>query len=119
VTGDSYLAIIAPAVDPGEVRRMAERAAERLPLVPAFERDGLVVLADTATRHRLFGEAGIAVGSTMARSGDAEITGRTDPWDARRFAEAFWGDHVAFFRRSGRRLAGSRSSRRSLPCCSR
>lgn len=101
MTGDRYLAIVAPAADPGEVQRLAERAAERFALVPAFECDGLVVLVDTATRHRLFGEAGIAVGSTMARSGDADIAGGTDRWDGRRFAGAFWGDHVAFFRQSG------------------
>jgi len=115
VTGDSYLAIVAPAADPGEMRRMAERAAERLPLAPAFECNGLAVLVDTATRHRLFGEAGIAVGSTMARCADAALVGGTDRWDACRFATAFWGDHVGFFRGPGDEISVIRAPSGRLP----
>ena len=110
MTGDSYLAIVAPAANPGKVRRLAERAARRLPLVPAFACNGLVVLVGTATRRCLFGEAGIVVGSTMARSGYGDVVGEAERWDARRLATAFWGDHVGFFREPARKISVFRAA---------
>lgn len=101
MTGDSYLAIIAPAADSQEMRHMAAQAIGRLGLVPAFASDGLIVLVGATTRHRLFGEAGLAVGSTIVGGASDERADAVDRIDGRRFAAAFWGDHVAFFRRPG------------------
>lgn len=101
MTSDTYLAILAPVVDPEEARRVAERASREFQLVPAFEGEGLTVLVRAATRHRLFGEAGIAIGTAIGSSTDATTGSGTGPFDGHGFVEAFWGDYVAFFRPPG------------------
>lgn len=101
MTSDTYFAILAPAVDPEEARRLTERASREFQLVPAFEGEGLTVLVRAATRHRLFGEVGIVIGTAIGSSTGATTGSGTGPSDGHGFVEAFWGDYVAFFRPPG------------------